>query len=142
MYTSITILLDNEKKYFEVGKEILDEINISSSLLKLSHHISQISITKKFMVITTDWQYPCNIDVYDWDGNHLWNIGEVIKDSDSHYSGCELITRSEAIKIATSCSEDDFKEGHEFLSAICGAFLYIIDLDEKRLIYKSPGAKR
>ena len=59
-----------------------------------SENIIDVSVTKNFVIVTTKYMNPDtnkaltnNIDGYDWDGNHLWNISDIIKEFNKNDCG-------------------------------------------------------
>ena len=80
-----------------------------------------------------------NIEAYDWDGNLVWNIGDIIGDVKKPFYGCsvataEMIKDNSAIKIPESAATHDL--------LICNAgWVFVIDLKTNELLGKFPGGR-
>ncbi len=77
-----------------------------------------------------------NINAFDWKGNHLWNIGELVGDIKMAFDGITHITPTEAkqeygIRVK--------KNTQSLFSCISGGFVFIIDAQRKKMIYKASG---
>lgn len=142
MYISVDIFMDNEHKYFSIGVSKLEEISIFGNVVKNLGEVYEITIAKSQIIITNNYGSHNNINSYDWYGNHLWNIGEIITNNTDTYDGCAVISKEQAIKSSPDIDVSNFQEGHDFLIAVSGAYHYIVDLNEKCFIYQSKGMKR
>jgi len=106
-----------------------------------SENIIDVSVTKNFVIVTTKYMNPDtnkaltnNIDAYDWDGNHLWNISDIIKDTDLSFWGGTVTTK----KIVNEYDKiDDFKCQNSEELYCCTSFdnqIFTIDLTNKKVI--------
>lgn len=121
--------------------------------IELLDHAYEISITKNLLIVTTanpafrngaKWapmmeeSVPVNnINAYDWDGNHVWNIADILGDLKMFCYGGS-VTTVDALRGHTQFDESLYAgtEGHELFSANAGCLSYIIDLDERKVIQK------
>ncbi len=79
-------------------------------MIESSENIYEISITKDFVIITTEYAvqsksdtiknstainkiFTNNINAYDWNGNHLWNIADIVGDLNIPYFGGTVTTK-------------------------------------------------
>lgn len=109
-----TIMGDGHKYYFDIESEGLYRINPnwSGRILDFSDKITKICITEDMLVIQTqdrdfrdgrqtaswmkDNRQINNVDAYDHNGNHLWNIGSIIGDIKMQIDGFSYITADQA----------------------------------------------
>ena len=59
-------------------------------------NVYEISITEDFIILTTESNNETiknNIDAYDWNGNHLWNISDIVGDLKIPYFGGTVTTK-------------------------------------------------
>ena len=78
-----------------------------------------------------------NLDAYDWNGNHLWNIGDIVGDIKTCFTGATLTTNTQLIA-------DKILDVHNVYSAnllVCfaGAYRFIIDPINKIIISQTNG---
>jgi hypothetical protein len=72
-------------------------------------------------------------DAYDYNGNHLWNIAEILGDIGCGISGARICTKN----LLPTDARDASIEGHELL--VCWSWYdrrYIIDLDDRKVIHE------
>ncbi len=77
-----------------------------------------------------------NILVYNWQGVFLWNIGSVVGDIKMAFSSVSCISREAA--------ENEFgitlpEASDTLLKCIAGGFTFIIDVINKKMLYKVSG---
>ena len=65
-----------------------------------------------------------NIDAYDWNGTHLWNIGDLVGDIKTPFTG--------AVLTADESNQD-------LLTCFAGAYRFVIDPITKTVISKTSG---
>lgn len=77
----------------------VNNLCLCSRMIEPSENVYEISITKDFVIITAEYAlqsksdtnsteiFTNNINAYDWDGNHLWNIADIIGDLKIPYYG-------------------------------------------------------
>lgn len=132
-----------------VATEDLKEILLFDKKITTLDRIYRISFAKNMVIIETgspENRYSpkpnpeyvpnygvCNyINAYDYEGNHLWNIAEIIGDVGSGVGGHICST-----KYLLGESKEAYIEGHElFVCWNAFGMRYLIDLDEKRVIHK------
>ena len=127
-------------KSLALPKKIIDSLD----------DVYEISITDKLVILTTEnpyfrdgakqapvyyekvWQQN-NINAYDWDGNHLWNIADIVGPiHHCFYGGC--VTTKELFR--EDFSESLYEEigNHALYACTAGSILYVIDLETQRVI--------
>lgn len=77
-----------------------------------------------------------NVDAYDHDGNHLWNIGSIIGDIKIQIDGIYQITAKEARK---EYGLKVSRKQRNLFSCTAGGFLMIIDGTQQKLLFKKAG---
>lgn len=103
-----------------------------------------ISITKDTVIITTQYALESeskgkllsitnNINAYDWNGNHLWNIADIIGDLKIPYLG-GTVTTSDILKKYPGFDAQKYDTDCELFSCSSADRLYIIDLNRQELI--------
>lgn len=123
--------------------------------IKSMDNIYGINITKDFIILTkkdrayrnnnekllTDEAFGerriNNIEAYDWDGNLIWNIGDIVGDIGKPFYGCNVVAKNMlSSKMADKMPES--AESHDLL--ICHAgWIFVIDLETRELLGKFPG---
>lgn len=148
-----TIIGDWKKYYFDIESEGLYRINPNwtGRILDFPDKITKICITEDMLVIQTqdrDFRDGCqsaswvkdnrqinNVDAYDHNGNHLWNIGSIIGDIKIQIDGFSYITADQAkIKYGV--------EVHNRKNLFCctaGGFLMIIDGTQQKMLLEKAG---
>ena len=148
----ISVLMNQKVVSFSTSdaKEIR-RLGMSGNILESPDIIYDIAVTKDYIIVTTESlgvrnhmlkhldKCDCpinNINAYDWKGNHMWNIGEIVGDIRVPFCGGTVTTKELLVDHAvvdTTRINDD----HELY---CGtsrdSYLYIIDLTEKKLVQK------
>ena len=112
--------------------------------------IYNISFTKNMVILLTaspkfrntpapnpeyvpDYSAYNYVNAYDYNGNYLWNIAEIIGDVGTGI--CDGYVCSS--KYLLEDSKEKYIEGHElFVCWDCYGMRYLIDLDEKRVLHK------
>ncbi len=80
-----------------------------------------------------------NIEAYDWNGNLVWNIGDIVGDIKKPFFGCNVVT-GEMIKDDSTIKISESYATHDLL--ICNAeWLFVIDLKTNELLGKFPGGR-
>lgn len=96
MDIQISVLIDKKAAFFSVSDTQINRIGFYKRVLELPGQITDISIAKNLFIVTTrdpnsrgckagerpaEPDYSANnITAYDWDGNFLWNIAEIVGD--------------------------------------------------------------
>ena len=71
-----------------------------------------------------------NVNAYDWAGNHLWNIGELVGDIKMAFDGITHITPAEAkrefgIKVK--------RNARCLFRCVAGGFVFVIDAENRKI---------
>lgn len=96
------------------------------------NNVFQVSITEDFVILTTESYsenkiITNNIDAYDWNGNHLWNISDIVEDAGLTFWGA-VLTTAKLLELDLDCKGP-------LLS--CTAFdnrTFIIDINNRKLL--------
>ena len=113
----------------------IDDISLANNMVILQ--MSSPAYRKNAW--TTDPDYVPNYavynyaDAYDYKGNHLWNIAEILGDIGCGISGARICTKN----LLPADARDAYIEGHELL--VCWSWYdrrYIIDLDDRKVIHE------
>lgn len=151
-----TIINQNKKFSMWIESEGLYSINCTAGWnVEFLDKVLDICITDEFMLVRTedrDFRNGCqsapwvkdnreenNINVYDWQGNHLWNIGEVVGDVKMAFDAITHITPEEAEKNLGIQLEPN---AHHVFSCIAAGFMFVIDVKNKKMLYKIAGKVR
>lgn len=150
MGLSLSILIDG--KYHRIGTndvQDLKQLFMEKKAIDSLDRIDEISISKEAISITTvdpvfrnDSAAPIgstdrpinNINAYDWDGNHLWNIADIVGDVKCPFCGGHFCSR-EFLKGLREFDMSKAVEGHTFF--ICFSWMdrqYIIDVTDRKVI--------
>ena len=79
-----------------------------------------------------------NIDAYDWQGNHLWNIGDWVGDIKMSFDGFTHISAKAAKKnYGVNCFASK-----NLYACLSGGFVFIIDSKKQKMLYKIAGKVR
>jgi len=76
-----------------------------------------------------------NVNAFDWQGNHLWNIGELVGDIKMQFDGIAYITPS----VAKNEYGIRPKKAQCLFSCVSGGFVFIIDALNKKMLCKISG---
>lgn len=139
-----TEFLTNGKKLsFEIPSNGLYQLNClsHSHIIHTSDKILEIFIIKDMIMLLTEdrdfrngaLQAPIykddrrinNIDAYDWNGNHLWNIGNIVGNIKTPFTGAVLSAEG--------------SETEAYLICFAGAYRFVIDPVRKTVISKTSG---
>ena len=151
----VTILIDDKRLHFESKLDDLYQISVMYHFIDFADRITEISITKDYIIVTTedrdfrtgathvpvekDDRRINNIDAYDWEGNHLWNIGDIVGDIKMSFFGGQVVTAKQLC--AYNVLENMDEVPSVLYSCVAGGFLFIIDPIQKRLIKKISGMR-
>lgn len=155
MSFSVHILMNGRTLYLsaEIGdlKRLGMSVGMSGRIIESLDNIYEISITKDLVILTTEdpdfrggaLQAPFvkesrkvnNINAYDWEGNHLWNIADLVGDIRMAFWGGS-VTTVESLKGISGFDAAKFAEtdGHDLYACTAGGFMYVIDLDDRRIV--------
>lgn len=105
MWIKVETQIEAQKLAFEIESSDVYQLNTLYHVIKLQDKICNIYILKDMIIIRAedrdfrhggrptsyikDNRQINNIDAYDWQGNHLWNIGDIVGDIKMPFdSGC------------------------------------------------------
>lgn len=148
----ISALIDHKRISFSLDHlSEIKELAMYAQIMKFPDKICEIAITKEYLIVTTElpgtWgdiskhaahsnQAITNINAYDWKGNRVWNISDIVGNIRSPFSGGTVTTKGLIVGHA-GVNEAMINDSHElFVCTTMDDFLYIIDLTEKKLIQK------
>ena len=146
---TIYSVIDDVLRTVSVHTEDLNELLLFDKKITTLDRIYRVSLAKNMVIIETSSpenryapkpnpEYVPNygvynyINAYDYEGNHLWNIADIIGDVGSGVGGYICST-----KYLLGESKEKYIDGHELL--VCWnayGMRYLIDLDEKKVIHK------
>ncbi|MBP3479392.1 MAG: hypothetical protein J6K03_07920 [Oscillospiraceae bacterium] len=79
-----------------------------------------------------------NIDAYDWQGNHLWNIGDIVGDIKMQFDSFHHTSAKEVKKYyGVTCVPS-----RSIYACISGGFVFLIDVKKRKLLRKVSGRIR
>ena len=148
-----TVLNDDTEFWFQIEVEDLRMINCPVRRIESLDKIYQICVIDHLLVITKedrgfrdgrsylspsdiDERSINNVDVYDWDGNHLWNIGDIVGDIKMPFDSVAHISQKRAreeFDIAINAYTGPL------FQCIAAGFVYIIDASKRKLLGKFSG---
>ena len=152
-YVRIETITKNEKKFsLEIETAGLYTINFpSGEKIESPDKICEICILDEIFLIRTedrDFRNGCqsatfvkdnreenNINAFDWQGNHLWNIGELVGDIKMAFDGITHIT-SDEVKRDFGITCDPVCN---LFKCVSGGFVFILDVTNKKLLLKLSG---
>lgn len=146
--------INRDKKFMmEIESDNLYAINcLSGKNVAFLDRIREICIAEGIILIRTedrDFRNGCqsapfvkdnreenNIHAFDWQGNHLWNIGELVGDIKMAFDGITHITPSEAnsqfgIRLK--------RNAQGLFMCVSGGLVFIIDAFNKKMLCKVTG---
>lgn len=158
MWVTIETRLGNGKRFLmDVETQGLFKINPNwtGKRLEFKDRIMKICVTDDMIVIQTtdrdlrsgqtsslwikDNREINNVDAYDHDGKHLWNIGSIIGDIKMQIDSVYHITAHEAKKMfgikVSRCQKNLF-------SCTAGEYLMVIDGVQQKMLFKKAGMVR
>ena len=142
----INVLIDQRVLTFDMDVSFLKKIYMKTHVLEPLDQIYEMSITKDLLILTTEDpafrnenlqedRSTNNIDAYDWNGNHVWNIADIVGDIKTPFFGGS-VSSQELLKSHWGFDASKVKKHHELFSCTAGDYLYVIDLTDKKLIQK------
>ena len=142
---TVYTIVGNECREVAFWTDKANEIGIGGVKISVPDNICIVSFTKKTVILVTDSprfksspnytpDYNVNcVNAYDYNGNHLWNIAEIIGNVESNICYGHVCSTD----YLTAESKDLHTEGHElFVCWDSNEIRYLIDLDEKKVIHK------
>lgn len=102
----LELQMDGKNLSFELEVKDLYRLNCMRFVLQRPDRILSVCILKGLLILRTedrdfrngalqapfekDNRQTNNLDAYDWDGNHLWNIGEIVGTLKWRFAGVRL----------------------------------------------------
>ena len=156
-FIKIEAVINESKKFvFEIESDNLYAITcLAGKNVKFLDRIREICIVDEIVLIRTedrDFRNGCqsasfikdnreenNIYAYDWQGNHLWNIGSIVGDIKMPFSGISCVFKSMV--------ENEFgiilsDASSTLVICIAGGFIFIVDPINNKMLYKTSGKVR
>lgn len=144
MSVRINVLIDQKLRSLSLDCSNLKELGLRKFPLKASEDIYEISITKDLVIVSTESVipgnatslkkiFPNNINAYDWDGNHLWNIADIVGDMGVPFWG-GTVTTKEIMQGSVEFDGRKYDDVCELFCCSAGNHLYVVDLDKRKLI--------
>lgn len=150
----MNILINGEILTLSINTNTIKQVGFNKEILQLEDDIIDISVARNIVIIVTedsdfrnclnqvDFVKPYkikknNINAYDWDGNYLWNISDIVGEIDMAFSGgCVASTN----KLSTHYGFDRLKYSadSEIYTCVAGGKMYVIDLKGKKVIQILP----
>ena len=148
MWIKAETQIEAQKLAFEIESSGLYQLYGLQHIIELQDKICNIYILKDMIIIRAedrDFRYGAktapfykdnrrinNIDAYDWQGNHLWNIGDIVGDIKMPFDGGCLTTkasvqRDNRLLDVGDCSSDLFY-------CIADARRFLIDPIQKSIL--------
>ena len=122
-----------DKKFImELESDNLCAINCLAGKVECLDTIRDICIAEEIILIREE----NNVNAYDWAGNHLWNIGELVGDIKMAFDGISHITPAEAkrefgIKVK--------RNARCLFRCVAGGFVFVIDAENRKMLCKAAG---
>ena len=129
---------------------LLDSLNIKDQTIIFPGGITEISITHDLFIITTADPIfqdnkphkfeECSTDLikaYDWQGNLVWSIKDIIPNINAPLYGGFIVDQDHIMDILMGY-DLQYNNYHDFYVCFIGGLRYIIDLQERKVIAKSP----
>lgn len=79
-----------------INKDYFEALNVSgrgfSKIIDNHKYIFEICILDNMLILTEDAYYVGNDNVYayDWEGNSLWNVADIVGKKNIKYNGCVI----------------------------------------------------
>ena len=137
----------------EIESDSLYAINcLAGKNVEFLDRIREICIAEEIILIRTedrDFRNGCqsapfvkdnreenNVNAYDWAGNHLWNIGELVGDIKMAFDGISHITPAEAKR---EFGIKPKRNAQCLFGCFAGGFMFVIDAESKKTLCKVAG---
>lgn len=134
MSFNLHVLIDQKSLNISTNSLKINEIGLSTHIFHPLEHIYDVSITKDFVIVVTqeDKNFSSTINTYDWNGNHLWNIADIIGDAKMLWG--VFLTTKELMKHHSEFDESKYDDKCELFCCSADNHLYIVDLGKRELI--------
>ena len=150
MPCSINFIKNNKRICLELNPDEIKKVLCFKTQIETEDAINTISVAEKQIIVCTYLPKSAvgkpfwldepiennNINAYDFNGNFLWNISDIVGKTHWYfYGGCihSKTTLCQEYSIDVSL---DINENHEFFTCSTEGRTYVIDLNEKKVIYQ------
>lgn len=145
MSFNINALFNQKLLNISTDNFAVNNLYLHSHMIESPENVYEISITKDFVIITTEYAVQSqndinstkiltnNINAYDWDGNFLWNIADIVGDLKIPYFG-GTVTTKDIMKKHFGFDELKYDDSCELFCCSACNRLYIIDLNCRKLV--------
>lgn len=114
-----------------INKDYFEALNVSghgfSKIIDNHKYIYEMFILDNLLILTEAAYYVGNDNIYayDWEGNLLWNISEVVGKKDICYDGC-VLTSKDYIN-GYDCTKEMFENTNFIIGCISNGIKYQIN---------------
>lgn len=139
-----------------MSENALKELNLLGlNGIKSLDHIISVNVTKDFIILYKEdrafrdgtrksvsydetWDRRINnIEAYDWDGNLVWNIGDIVGNIHRPFWGGIVIAGKDFEKVYGSAIPEECLN-HDLLCCAAYDMVYVVDLSNSTFIGKYP----
>ena len=142
MICTVSFTLNNELLSLELdAADYLNGLHINCHPLKKKGHITEVTVGENIVIIKQDAYYEGedNINAYDWKGNHLWNIAEIVGGKRKYSGG--FMSSLQTWQNASGFDLTKYKMGHSLYTCISEGFAFVIDLEDKKVVQIFPNQR-
>ena len=152
-WIKIEVQIDAQKLSFEIESSGVYQFNTRYHVIKKEDKITAIFLLKDMIIIRTedrDFHYGAknvpwfkddrrinNIDAYEWNGNHIWNIGDIVGDVKMAFDVGSLTTRASVQMQGTLSTVNDCS--FDLFYCYAGPYRYLIDPARGKILEKKSG---
>lgn len=136
MICTMSFILNDESLSLELdATDYLNGLHINCHPLKRKDHITEVVVGENIVIIKQDAYYEGgnNINAYDWKGNYLWNIADIVDDRDRVYDGGNICPMRK-LETRWGFVREKYPVGHTFYNCVSGGNAYIIDLEDRKVV--------
>lgn len=116
------------------SKDAINTISVAEKQIIVCTYLPKSAVGKPFWV-----EEPIennNINAYDFDGNFLWNISEIVGEMHWYFYGGCIHSKKTLCQEYSIDDSLDINENHEFFTCCTDAKTYVIDITEKTVVCK------
>ena len=151
-YLKVTALFNKNVFRLELNANDVKQFKIMDQEVDSPDRVYEFSITSKLVIVTASdrdfrngaktapWKKDDrrinNINAYDWDGNVLWNIGDIVGDIKTPFLGGWVTTKE---ILQEGGTEVECPASHDLFMCFADARRYIIDLEERKVVKVETG---
>ena len=142
----LNVLIDQKTRHISTNNLGIKELSICGHRLKSSANVYEVSITKDYVIVTTQEtvrkrsilfntrpEYRTSINAYDWEGNHMWNVTDIIGNTEMHIWGGTVSTK-ELLKGHPDFDELKCDDNCELYCCTADSREFIINLSNLKVI--------